>query len=158
MSGRPESERETHLFRVRYHHVAVHKDVGHVLLDVLQNGRAHGDVGNKVAVHDIWRVSGHPSVRCLSPHQDGERRYRASAMAPVRSSRGVARIRTAWTCKPDKRRSASCFHHASAIARPETYPCAASRSPSPSSAYIPPRGWTDRSGDISSFHTLAQLG
>lgn len=43
------------LSRVGNHHVAVHKDVGDILVDVFKNGRAHGDVGDKVAIHDVYR-------------------------------------------------------------------------------------------------------
>lgn len=42
------------LSRVGNHHVAVHKDVGDILVDVFKNGRAHGDVGDKVAIHDVY--------------------------------------------------------------------------------------------------------
>ena len=37
--------------------MAVHKDIRHVLLDMLEDGRAHSDIGDKVAVHDICKVS-----------------------------------------------------------------------------------------------------
>lgn len=43
------------LSRVRNHHMAVHKDVGDILVDVFKNGGAHGDVGDKVAIHDVYR-------------------------------------------------------------------------------------------------------
>lgn len=35
--------------------MAVHKDVGDILVDVFKNGGAHGDVGDKVAIHDVYR-------------------------------------------------------------------------------------------------------
>lgn len=47
----------THLGRLRDHHVAVHEDVGDVLLDAGEDGRAHRDVRDEVAVHDVWVVS-----------------------------------------------------------------------------------------------------
>lgn len=48
-----------HLGGVSDHHVAVHEDVGHVLLDPGEDGRAHGDVGDEVAAVG---VSGSQSV------------------------------------------------------------------------------------------------
>lgn len=59
----------THVGRVRHHHVAVHKDLGDVLLDASEDRCAHGDVGHKVTrvssaqsgpivpVHDVWPLA-----------------------------------------------------------------------------------------------------
>lgn len=44
------------LRRVRNHHVAVHKDVGDILVNVFEDGGAHGDVGDEMAIHDVYTM------------------------------------------------------------------------------------------------------
>lgn len=41
------------LRRVRNHHVAIHKDVGDILVNVFEDGGTHRDVGHKMAIHDV---------------------------------------------------------------------------------------------------------
>jgi len=53
--GESEARDETDLCRVGHHHVAVHEHVVDGLVDAGEDGCAHGDVGDKVAVHDICK-------------------------------------------------------------------------------------------------------
>lgn len=36
--------------------MAVHKDVGDILVNVFEDGGAHGDVGDEMAIHDVYTM------------------------------------------------------------------------------------------------------